>query len=207
MSSPFALLVLNSRYPDIPAPHRFKVYDRPIRGRSGIRRRRSIAISGCPGYVELFPGSGVRMGDSQRSRGHTLTILDSGVLNMNTKVLWRQRSKESRDAVLGELRNLVWGWAAPDQTEETLEDAETLALLVRIIEGVDSNAVDAEQYDAGLESVAQTCEAVGVGGRAWTEEQEIAANALFAAAKEIRALKLDENASDGTARYSEGAAE
>lgn len=120
---------------------------------------------------------------------------------MSIKAVWRQRSKESRDAVLGELRNLVWGWSAPDEIEETLEDAETLALLVRIIESIDSNAVDAEQYDAGLESAALTCEAMVIGGRAWTEEQEIAANALFAAAKEIRARKTAPSNSEGTARY------
>ena len=67
--------------------------------------------------------------------------------------------------------------------------------------------VGTAMYNAGLESAALTCEAMVVGGRAWTEEQEIAANALFAAAKEIRALKSDESASDGILRYSEGVAE
>jgi len=43
--------------------------------------------------------------------------------------------------------------------------------------------------NAGLESAAVTCEKMVVGGRAWTAEQEAAANALLAAAKHIRSLK------------------
>jgi hypothetical protein len=38
-----------------------------------------------------------------------------------------------------------------------------------------------------LEEAANVCDSMVVGGRAWTHDQEVAANALFAAAKEIRA--------------------
>jgi len=44
---------------------------------------------------------------------------------------------------------------------------------------------------AVLEEAANVCERMVIGGRAWTEEQSIAAAALFAAAGEIRALPTD----------------
>jgi hypothetical protein len=43
--------------------------------------------------------------------------------------------------------------------------------------------------DQAYERAANTCERMVVGGRAWSHEQEVAGNALLAAAKEIRALK------------------
>jgi len=43
-------------------------------------------------------------------------------------------------------------------------------------------------HAACLEAAAHVCESMVVGGRAWTEGQAIAADALFAAAKNIRAL-------------------
>lgn len=46
--------------------------------------------------------------------------------------------------------------------------------------------IEMARYTA--EKAAGICEAMVVGGRAWTHDQEVAADALFAAAKAIRAL-------------------
>lgn len=43
--------------------------------------------------------------------------------------------------------------------------------------------------NAAFEKAAKACDAMAVGGRAWTEDQETAAKALFAAAAAIRDLK------------------
>lgn len=42
--------------------------------------------------------------------------------------------------------------------------------------------------EAVIEGCANTCERMVIGGRAWTHDQQISAEALFAAAKAIRAL-------------------
>lgn len=46
--------------------------------------------------------------------------------------------------------------------------------------------------DDVVEQCASICEQMVIRGRAWTEEQAIAARALFAAAENIRSLKCDE---------------
>ena len=45
-----------------------------------------------------------------------------------------------------------------------------------------------EGYNAAIKSAANICEQMVIGGRAWTEEQAIAADALFAAAENIKKL-------------------
>lgn len=45
-----------------------------------------------------------------------------------------------------------------------------------------------EGYNAAIKSASNICEQMVIGGRAWTEEQAIAADALFAAAEQIKKL-------------------
>ena len=45
-----------------------------------------------------------------------------------------------------------------------------------------------EGYNAAIEAAANICEQMVIGGRAWTEEQAICADALFAAAENIKKL-------------------
>lgn len=47
-------------------------------------------------------------------------------------------------------------------------------------------------YNEGLEEAAKICESLVIGGRAWTHEQQVAAEALFAAAGLIRTTILTE---------------
>jgi hypothetical protein len=45
-----------------------------------------------------------------------------------------------------------------------------------------------EGYNAAIKEASNICERMVIGGRAWTEEQAIAADALFAAAANIKTL-------------------
>lgn len=49
--------------------------------------------------------------------------------------------------------------------------------------------------DDALEDAAMVCVQMVVGGRAWTHDQQVAADALFAAAANIRALKTQSSQS------------
>lgn len=51
--------------------------------------------------------------------------------------------------------------------------------------------LDAEAFNRGVEAAANTSESMIVGGRMWTEEQAQAAEVLGAAARNIRALKVE----------------
>lgn len=51
--------------------------------------------------------------------------------------------------------------------------------------------LDAEAFNSGVEAAANTSESMIVGGRMWTEEQAQAAEVLGAAARNIRALKVE----------------
>lgn len=52
-----------------------------------------------------------------------------------------------------------------------------------------SPSVRLSTRDQALEEAATICERMVIGGRAWTDDQAVAAGALFAAATEIRAVK------------------
>lgn len=49
-------------------------------------------------------------------------------------------------------------------------------------------AAELRGWEAGKEAAAKTCDSMVIGGRAWTSEQAVAADALLAAAQKIRAL-------------------
>jgi hypothetical protein len=67
-------------------------------------------------------------------------------------------------------------------------DAKTNKKLIQKINKIISNIIIKTEIDT-KERSAKICELMVVGGRAWTSEQQIAADTLFAAAKNIRELK------------------
>jgi hypothetical protein len=91
----------------------------------------------------------------------------------------REAARVVAASFFGDLR----AWRDEDQPRVRKIRDEVAALITTAL----TDARDAARRLA-LEEAARVCEAMIVGGRAWTEEQSVAADALGAAANSIRAL-------------------
>ncbi len=92
---------------------------------------------------------------------------EENVKNMSLSFEEAWKSKEAEGYQYGEdaLEQVRFGWELAQETSHIASSA------------------------SALEKAANVCEKMVVVGRAWTEEQKISADALFAAAKNIRELK------------------